>query len=116
MLSAQLILAAFAGVAIAKCGGGGGGSSSTSTTSYPPTPVCTTTLTTPVGPSTGCATRCAETLISDGAVTLPCGCSTLSFTVLDSTTACPTDTACVESHIAYGTFTVTEECSSTITY
>ncbi|KXJ88219.1 hypothetical protein Micbo1qcDRAFT_207480 [Microdochium bolleyi] len=109
MLSTQLVVATFAGVALAKCG-----VSSSKSVSKGPTPVCTTTLTTPVGPSTGCVTRCAETLISDGAVTLPCGCSTLSFTVVDSTTACPTNTACVESHIAFGTFTVTEQCYPTV--
>ncbi|KAH7031572.1 uncharacterized protein B0I36DRAFT_124274 [Microdochium trichocladiopsis] len=123
MLSTQLVLAAIVGIACGKCGPttiitttSTTDSSSYITSGIPTGPKeCTTTLSTPTGPATGCTIRCAETAIIDGGVILNGCCADPTFVVVPSTTACPTTTACVQTALAFGTFIETAPCS-TATY
>ncbi|KAK0738745.1 hypothetical protein B0T18DRAFT_376660 [Schizothecium vesticola] len=88
----------------------------------PPSPIttglpasCTVEVTATSYSTSGCALKCATNFcISDAAVVKSCGCSRVEIQTR-TTSMCPTKTPCWQCHTGWGTFFITESCSTTAT-
>ncbi|KAK4108122.1 hypothetical protein N656DRAFT_848963 [Canariomyces notabilis] len=82
-------------------------------TSYPDS--CTYRPTQTYYASSGCAFSCSSQFcIIDAPATISCGCPTV-FIETQTVTVCPTKSPCWNCHTGWGTFLVTETCTSTAT-